>query len=181
MPKYLLKGLKEVEFPDYGRHTNSIEESLEGNRQRLRHMWTVLREHGASKEQAAAVLGNFYKESWGNYNEERKSNGAYGLAQLLYQRKAAYLNYLKENGIDFALKPVVCDGIEQCKIALIRKNKNLLDANFIEGMACSGGCIGGAGCLTHSGKNKAEFEKYSNNAKPKSIKESVSNAKDTKK
>ena len=96
-----------------------------------------------------------------------------GVAQAVEQA-------LKENGIDFSLKPVVCDGIEQCKIALIRKNKNLLDANFIEGMACSGGCIGGAGCLTHSGKNKAEFEKYSNNAKPKSIKESVSNAKDTK-
>jgi iron only hydrogenase large subunit-like protein len=75
---------------------------------------------------------------------------------------------------------VVCDGIEQCKIALIRKNKNLLDANFIEGMACAGGCIGGARCLTHSCKNKAEFEKYSNNAKPKSIKESISSAKDTK-
>lgn len=63
MPKYLLKGLKEVEFPDYGRHTNSVEESLEGNKQRLRHMWNVLLEHGANKEQAAAVLGNFYKES----------------------------------------------------------------------------------------------------------------------
>lgn len=26
--------------------------------------------------------------------------------------------------------------------------------NFIEGMACTGGCIGGAGCLTHGEKIK---------------------------
>ena len=56
---------------------------------------------------------------------------------------------LTEQRIDFTLKPVVCDGIEACKIALLKKSKNVLDANFIEGMACVGGCIGGAGCLTH--------------------------------
>ena len=68
---------------------------------------------------------------------------------------------LKENNItDFDLKAVTCDGIEQCKIALLKKNKNLLDGNFIEGMACLGGCIGGAGCLTHGEKNKAEVDKY---------------------
>ncbi|MBQ9914894.1 MAG: 4Fe-4S dicluster domain-containing protein, partial [Clostridia bacterium] len=55
---------------------------------------------------------------------------------------------LKEHGLtDFDLKAVSCDGIEECHIALLKKSKNLLDANFIEGMACTGGCIGGAGCL----------------------------------
>ena len=57
---------------------------------------------------------------------------------------------LKEQGnTEFQLKPVVCDGIEQCKLALLKKSKGVLDANFIEGMACMGGCINGAGCLTH--------------------------------
>ena len=45
-------------------------------------------------------------------------------------------------------------------MALLKKSKNVLDANFIEGMACTGGCIGGAGCLTHGEKNKAEVDKY---------------------
>ena len=40
----------------------------------------------------------------------------------------------------------------------------MLDANFIEGMACIGGCIGGAGCLTHGEKNKAEVDKYGKEA-----------------
>ena len=60
---------------------------------------------------------------------------------------------LKEQNIEFDLKAVACDGIEECKIALLKKSKNVLDANFIEGMACVGGCIGGAGCLTHGEKS----------------------------
>ncbi len=82
---------------------------------------------------------------------------------------------LKEQKLDdFELKAVSCDGIEACKIALLKKSKNALDANFIEGMACVGGCIGGAGCLTHGEKNKAEVDKYGKEAIEKSITEAVS-------
>ena len=65
-----------------------------------------------------------------------------------------------EKYIDFDLKAIPCDRIEACKMALLKKSKNALDANFIEGMACIGGCIVGAGCLTHGEKNKAEVDKY---------------------
>ncbi len=82
---------------------------------------------------------------------------------------------LKEQGItDFVLKPCACDGIEECRVALLKKSKNLLDANFIEGMACIGGCIGGAGCLTHGDKNKAEVDKYGKQAYEKTIADAVS-------
>lgn len=68
---------------------------------------------------------------------------------------------LKEQGLDdFELKAVSCDGIEECKKALLKKNKNVLQENFIEGMACVGGCIGGAGCLTHGEKSKSDVDKY---------------------
>ena len=81
---------------------------------------------------------------------------------------------LKEQGIDdFELKPISCDGIEACKTALLKKRKNVLDANFIEGMACIGGCIGGAGCLTHGEKNKAEVDKYGREAYEKTIKDAI--------
>ena len=76
---------------------------------------------------------------------------------------------LKEQNIDFDLKAISCDGIEACKVALLKKSKNVLDANFIEGMACVGGCIGGAGCLTHGEKNKAEVDKYGKEANDKTI------------
>lgn len=82
---------------------------------------------------------------------------------------------LKEQGItDFELKACVCDGIEACRTALLKKSKNVLDANFIEGMACVGGCIGGAGCLTHGEKNKSEVDKYGKEAMEKTIGDAIS-------
>lgn len=82
---------------------------------------------------------------------------------------------LKEQGKeDFALKSVSCDGIEACKVALLKKSKNVLDANFIEGMACNGGCIGGAGCLTHGEKSKAQVDEYGREAMEKTIYDAIS-------
>ncbi len=81
---------------------------------------------------------------------------------------------LNEQKIDFTMKPAVCDGIEACKVALLKKSKNVLDANFIEGMACVGGCIGGAGCLTHGEKNKAQVDEYGREALEKTISNTVS-------
>ena len=81
---------------------------------------------------------------------------------------------LKEQNIEFDLKAIPCDGIEACKIALLKKQKNVLDANFIEGMACIGGCIGGAGCLTHGEKNKAQVDVYGREAMEKTITDAIS-------
>ena len=82
---------------------------------------------------------------------------------------------LKENGIsDFEYKPVTCDGLEECRTALFKLRSGKLDANFIEGMACFGGCIAGAGCLTHGDKDKDEVDKYGREALEKTIKDAIS-------
>ena len=81
---------------------------------------------------------------------------------------------LKEQNIDFKVNPVVCDGIEECRMALLKKSKNALPNNFIEGMACVGGCIGGAGCLTHGEKNKKQVDDYGREALEKTITDAVS-------
>ncbi len=81
---------------------------------------------------------------------------------------------LKEQGIDFEVKPVSCDGIDACRLALLQKSKGKLDANFIEGMACNGGCIGGAGCLTHGEKSKSDVDKYGMEAYEKTITDALS-------
>ena len=86
----------------------------------------------------------------------------------------AVVQSLKEQNLEFDLKAVSCDGIEACKTALLKKSKNVLDANFIEGMACVGGCIGGAGCLTHGEKNKAQVDEYGKEAFEKTILDAVS-------
>ena len=81
---------------------------------------------------------------------------------------------LKERGIDgFDLKAVPCDGIEACRVALLKAAKRVLDGNFIEGMACVGGCIGGAGCLTHGDVNKIHVDKHGKTSSKKNITDAV--------
>lgn len=81
---------------------------------------------------------------------------------------------LKEQNItDFDYKPISCNGIEECKVALLRASKNLLPGNFIEGMACIGGCIGGAGCLTHEEKNVKDVDRYGAEALEKTISDAI--------
>lgn len=83
---------------------------------------------------------------------------------------------LKEQGVseeDFKFSPVSCSGIEECKIALLKASKGILPENFIEGMACESGCIGGAACLTHGAKDKTEVDNYGKQAKEKCIKNAI--------
>jgi [FeFe] hydrogenase (group B1/B3) len=84
---------------------------------------------------------------------------------------------LKENGDEgFDYRPVSCSGIDECKVALLKASKGLLKENFIEGMACEGGCVGGAGCLTHQISNSKAIDKYGSDAGEKTIKEAVEEA-----
>ena len=83
---------------------------------------------------------------------------------------------LKELGIDFEVKPVSCSGIEECKLALLKASKGRADGNFIEGMACVGGCINGAGCMTHGDRNKLKVDAHSRQATDKTIGESLKTA-----
>jgi iron only hydrogenase large subunit-like protein len=82
---------------------------------------------------------------------------------------------LKERGLDqFEYRPVSCDGIESCRISLAKASRERREANFIEGMACVGGCIGGAGCLTHGEKDKREVDEYGMETYEKKISDAIS-------
>ncbi len=80
---------------------------------------------------------------------------------------------IKEQTLDFDLRAEKCDGIEACRSAILKSIKKISDTNFIEGMACAGGCIGGAGCLTHGPKDKAEVDKYGRLAFEKTLQDAV--------
>lgn len=85
---------------------------------------------------------------------------------------------LKERGHeDFALKPIVCNGLEACNVALRKASRGLPEGNFIEGMACTGGCIGGASCLRHGNKDRDEVLKYGHAAQLQTITEAVEGSK----
>lgn len=76
----------------------------------------------------------------------------------------------------FAFNPIVCEGVDKCKPALMRASKGLLPNNFIEGMICPGGCIGGAGCLTHGVTNKNDVDSYGKTASAQTIREAIDKA-----
>ena len=67
---------------------------------------------------------------------------------------------LKERNSSFQAKPLPCSGFEACKLAFLKAAKGIGDFNFIEGMACEGGCVQGAGIVIRSPKNQAEVGKH---------------------
>ena len=84
---------------------------------------------------------------------------------------------LKEHGIsedEFKCVPVSCNGINDCKTTLLKASKGILTENFIEGMICNGGCIGGPACLSHSPKDASLVKNYGLEAIDKTIKKSIS-------
>lgn len=55
----------------------------------------------------------------------------------------AIKNEIKAKNLDVELKPVICNGLEECDKALKMAKLGRLNGNFIEGMACKGGCVNG--------------------------------------
>ena len=80
---------------------------------------------------------------------------------------------LKEQGSSFEAKPITVDGLENCRLALMKAKNGNVDFNFIEGMGCLGGCIGGPCCLTHEVRDKVVIDRYGKDAKPKTIEEAI--------
>ena len=85
----------------------------------------------------------------------------------------AVVQSAKEQNVDFVPKAAVCSGIEQCKVALLKAKMGRLAENFIEGMACEGGCINGAGVISHSPKDKMTLDQFAKTSEKESINMSV--------
>ena len=80
---------------------------------------------------------------------------------------------LKEREIDFDYNPMAVDGLDNIRLALLKAKSGNRECNFIEGMACPGGCIGGPCSLTHEIRDKADVDKYGMEAKSQTITESL--------
>ena len=59
-----------------------------------------------------------------------------------------------------ALQPLKVDGIPACQKVLEQAKGGSLDANFIEGMACLGGCVGGPGRIAGVEQSTAAVNDY---------------------
>ena len=85
----------------------------------------------------------------------------------------AVIQSIKEQNLAFDLNPITCDGIENIRLVLAKANKGLIDNNFIEGMVCSGGCIGGPCALTHATKDRSLIDKHASKTSKKEILENI--------
>ena len=85
----------------------------------------------------------------------------------------AVVQALKEQESSFVPKSYICDGIENFKVALLKAQSGKADFNFIEGMSCTGGCIGGPCCLNHEVKDKNQVDAYGKSSKEQTIKEAI--------
>lgn len=77
---------------------------------------------------------------------------------------AATLGKIRPNSVK-KLVPIQIDGIPDCQKILEQLQAGRLTANFIEGMACKGGCVGGPGRLVAPEKGKQYVANYGNVAK----------------
>lgn len=85
----------------------------------------------------------------------------------------AVLHIFQSLNLKSNIEPVICDGLEECQKALTLAKFNRLNGNFIEGMACKGGCICGPASLSHGPKDKNEVDKYANLSLEKNIESAI--------
>ncbi|MCX7780423.1 MAG: 4Fe-4S dicluster domain-containing protein [Negativicutes bacterium] len=60
----------------------------------------------------------------------------------------AVINAAQEIAPEVTILPHRCEGLGNCKNALQHIREGKIEANFFEGMACVGGCVGGPGTLS---------------------------------
>ncbi|HIZ55137.1 MAG TPA: 4Fe-4S dicluster domain-containing protein [Firmicutes bacterium] len=76
---------------------------------------------------------------------------------------AAVTRVLAEEGKNYDIRIAQCSGIDECKKALALLKAGKLPEDFIEGMACKGGCIAGPGSVKDSLQVRRGFDKYAKN------------------
>ncbi|KXG78670.1 Iron hydrogenase 1 [Fervidicola ferrireducens] len=85
---------------------------------------------------------------------------------------SAIVSSVKSMRPDIEVKACQGDGIKECKRILDAIEKGTLDANFVEGMACVGGCVGGPGALIPKEEGAKAVDAF---AAKSSVKEAINN------
>lgn len=82
---------------------------------------------------------------------------------------AAVQNYIKDKNIAIEFKPIKVSGSTELKKTMTMAKVGKLGCNFIEGMMCSGGCIGGPATIVSMLKSKPQLIKFSNGSENKNV------------
>ncbi|MEM3422069.1 MAG: [Fe-Fe] hydrogenase large subunit C-terminal domain-containing protein, partial [Candidatus Hadarchaeum sp.] len=79
----------------------------------------------------------------------------YGLSLLCLQGKGS-----SGRTADVQFNAVRANGLEECKRYLNLARAGKLPGNFLEGMACVGGCVGGPAALVDAAQGGRAVEKF---------------------
>ncbi|MBR1634247.1 MAG: 4Fe-4S dicluster domain-containing protein [Lachnospiraceae bacterium] len=88
---------------------------------------------------------------------------------------AAVLQSLKEAENEIDAKVNVCNGAAECKKALLLMKLGRLPEDFIEGMVCEGGCVGGPSAFQEQMKAKRSRDKLIADADDRGVLENLKN------
>lgn len=94
-------------FQSGGQLQKDIDKGLNENIDKLQYLTDVFRRYGATDDQIAAISGNIWKESSFDEFNKNANSGAYGLFQMLGERKKAYDHYLIKTGLEDSFKTQV--------------------------------------------------------------------------
>ena len=72
----------------------------------------------------------------------------------------AVVNVIKKMDPDREVKVMAAQGLADCRKMLMMAKAGKLDGYLLEGMACPGGCVAGAGTLANPAKAAAALNKY---------------------
>ena len=86
---------------------------------------------------------------------------------------AAVLECLKESGENTDIKVARCNGAAECKKALLLLKVGRLPEDFIEGMACVGGCVGGPSAFNDQISSKKNRDTLISQADDRGIHENI--------
>ncbi|OFI06221.1 iron hydrogenase 1 [Clostridium acetireducens DSM 10703] len=121
-------------------------------------------------EELAALMGAFDidPESCENIEVDDGSSFGRGFAQG-GGLTSAIQNYVKDKEIDIDFKPVRISGSEELKKTMTLAKIGRLPGNFIEGMMCEGGCIGGPGNMVSIMKSRPQLNKFSKESSKQAV------------
>ncbi len=88
---------------------------------------------------------------------------------------ASVLQYMKETDQEIDAKVYKANGAAECKKALLLMKADKLPEDFIEGMACEGGCVGGPSSFTDQLKCKKDRDELIGCADCRGIVENLKN------
>lgn len=86
---------------------------------------------------------------------------------------AAVLQSLKESEDEIDAKVCVANGAAECKKALLLLKAARLPEDFIEGMACEGGCVGGPSAFNDQISSKKNRDTLISQADDRGIHENI--------